>query len=193
MHASFEFGPLGPGTIEIIRDDTTMYMRGGVIAEVAGDAETWVEVDLGSDSPAARQLQDLAAGQSDPSLLPDDLFGVTEEVEAIGTRSVDGVETTGYRISVDLVTALERVPGENREALRLNIEEIQRGGGETELDAEVWIDDEGFVRRTVYEYVGAEQLGGGVIRAVSDLSEFGEPVDLQIPDPNTVVPLEGAG
>jgi hypothetical protein len=193
MQAVFDFGQLRLGRIEIIVDDTTMYIRGGRIAEVAGDADTWVEIDLTSDNPAAQELQDLASGQSDPSLLLSYLFGTTGEVEPIGTRSVDGVETAGYRASVDLVNALEQAPSEHRESLRLNIEEIQQGGGETELDAEVWIDDDGFVRRTIYEYVGVDQLGGGVIRAVSDLSAFGEPVELRIPEPDDVVTIENAG
>jgi hypothetical protein len=191
MQGSFEVP--GVGTFELIVDDTTLYLGGSLAADLVGDERSWVKVDLGSDDPRVRDLQDLATGQNDASLLLYYLYGAIGELEAIGSRSIGGVEATGYHVTVDLETALAKVPSEAKEALRLNIEEIRGSGVMPELDAEVWIDEDGLVRRTVYEYVGVDQLGGGTARAVSDLSAFGEPVELAIPEPDQVVSIEDLG
>lgn len=190
VHGTFDFGDLGIGTIEVIVTDTVAYLRGDVVADLSGDAETWLVVDLESTDPTAQQLGGLVTGQNDASLLLYYLFGVGDEVEAIGTETIGGVDATGYRISVDLEAALERVPPEAREPLQLNLDELGDGGVSPVLEAEAWIDGDGFVRRTVYVYDLGEGAGGGRIRVVSDLSAFGDPVAVEIPPPGEVVALE---
>lgn len=190
MHGTFDFDLLPAGTIDVIVDERFAYLRGEALAGFTGDAETWVRVDLTARDATAKQFQDLVSGQNDASLLLYYLFGTGPDVETIGTDTIDGVETTGYGVSLDLDAALARVPAEAREALDLNLDEFTDGGIAHVLDAEVWIDDEGFVRRLVFVYELGDEVGGGQIRATSDLSAFGEPVEAEVPAADEVVALE---
>jgi len=190
MHGTFDFGDIAVGTIEMIVEEDFAYMRGEAFARLAGDDATWLRVDLTSTDATAQQLQDLVSGQNDAAVLLYYLFGADGDVEPLGTETIGGVEATGYGVTLDLDAALERVPAEAREALGLNLDEFTDGGIEHVLQAEVWIDDEGFVRRLVLVYALGEAVGGGEIRVTTDLSAFGEPVDVEIPSNDEVVSLE---
>jgi hypothetical protein len=190
MHGTFDFGDLPVGTIEMIVDERYAYMRGEAFAGFAGDGATWLRVDLASTDATARQLQDLVSGQNDASLLLYYLFGADGEIETIGQDTIDGVEVTGYAVSLDLDAALARGPAEAREALGLNLDEFTDGGIAHVLEAEVWVDGDGFVRRLAFVYVLGEEVGGGQIRVTSDLSAFGEPVEVEVPPSSSVVELE---
>lgn len=190
MHGTFDFGDVGVGTIEMIVDERFAYMRGEAFVGFAGDTATWLRVDLASTDATAKRLQDLVSGQNDASLLLYYLFGADGEIETIGEDTIDGVEATGYGVSLDLDAALARVPDEAREALGLNLDEFTDGGIAHVLDAEVWVDGDGYVRRLVFVYVLGEEVGGGQIRVTSDLSAFGEPVEAQVPADDEIVALE---
>jgi len=190
MHGTFDFGDLGVGTIEMIVDERFAYLRGEAFASFAADAETWLRVDLASTDATARELKGLVSGQNDASLLLYYLFGADGGLETIGTETIGGVEATGYGVSLDLDAALARVPAEVREALELNLDEFTDGGIDHVLDAEVWVDGDGFVRRLVFVYVLGEEVGGGQIRVTSDLSAFGEPVEAEVPAGDEIVALE---
>ena len=190
MHGTFDFGALPVGTIEVIVDERFAYMRGPAFAGFAGDAATWLRVDLTSTDATAQELQGLVSGQNDASLLLYYLFGADGEIESLGTETIGGVEATGYGVSVDLDEALARVPEEAREALELNLDGFTEGGVAHVLDAEVWIDDEGFVRRLVFVYELGAEVGDGQIGVTSDLSAFGEPVVVEVPSDDLVVDVE---
>jgi hypothetical protein len=190
MHGTFDFGALPVGTIEVIVDERFAYMRGAAFAEFAGDAETWLRVDLTSTDATAQELQGLVSGQNDASLLLYYLFGADGQIDSLGTETIGGVEATGYSVSLDLDEALARVPEEAREALELNLDEFTDGGIAHVLDAEVWIDGEGFVRRLVFVYELGDEVGGGRIGVTSDLSAFGEPVEVEAPSDDDVVDVE---
>ena len=190
MHGTFDFGALPVGTIEVIVDERFAYLRGAAFAGLVGDGQTWLRVDLTSTDATARELQGLVSGQNDASLLLYYLFGANGELESLGTESIGGVESTGYGVSLDLDEALARVPEEAREALRLNLDEFTQGGIAHVLDADVWIDGEGFVRRLVFVYELGDAVGGGRISVTSDLSAFGEPVEVETPADDEVVDVE---
>jgi hypothetical protein len=188
LHADFE--ALGVGKIDMLIDDQSVYMRGGALDQVIGEEKgtpQWLFVDLTSSDPAVQQFSGLSSGQNDASLLLYFLFGTTGDVEEVGAESVDGAETTRYSSTVDLTRALTEAPAEVREALQFNLDQLETQGVETRLEADVWIDADQLIRRVSYVYRLSDTAGGGQMVTTVNLSDFGVPVELEIPDPHDVV------
>jgi hypothetical protein len=185
LHADFE--ALGVGAIDMPIDDQAVYLRGGVIDQVLRSARggaDWLFVDLASSDPAAQRFAGLSSGQNDASLLLYFLFGESDDVEEVGSETIDGASTTRYSLTADLEEALADAPAAVRDALQANIDQLEAQSVDTRLEAEVWIDEEELIRRVTYVYTMA---GGGQMLTTADFSEFGEPIELDIPDPADVV------
>jgi hypothetical protein len=148
----------------------------------------WVEMtaddfrELGLDPEAMEQQQ----GQTLA------LLGESGEVEERGTEEIAGVATTRYHVVTDLVAVNEESGVVSGDAL-----EEMRGllGDEVELD--VWIDDDGYVRQMVYAVDLAEAPDPpagtppeGVIEYRFQLSEFTDDFEPPArPDPASVISI----
>jgi hypothetical protein len=175
------------GTVELIVDGSTAYVRGDPVARLTGDRSMWLLVDLDSNDPVSEQLQTLASGEKDASILLYYLFGVAARAEVVGSETVEGVKTTRYRTSVELGKAVDEAPFEAQDALRDNLVSIMGQDMPTTLDAEVWIDEEGLVRRVSYVFDLADSVGGGHLLVTTDFSEFGDHAEVDLPSPDQVV------
>lgn len=111
----------------------------------------------------------------DPLWLLDALLGVRDDVTELGAEEVRGVPTTRYEITIDLASADEQLesgitaPGP-RPYRSLH-----------ELPAQVWIDDQGLVRRMSYEI--AEPMG---YWQTTELWDYGLDVDIAVPSPEEI-------
>src|SRR5262249_48621850 len=105
----------------------------------------------------------------------------SKHAEKLGTETIDGVQTTHYRVRVDLKDALAQATPKQREALnRLSRFARQQGVDPASTKSDVWIGDDGLVRRTT------ERLGrlGSVTTTFSD---FGTPVHIEAPPADETV------
>jgi hypothetical protein len=191
MRLNVDMSQLDSGVIDLIIDGTMLYAKGLPFPGI--DADTWLMADLTSDNPLAVQLRALASGNNDASLLLYYLLGATGPAEEVGTEDVDGVTTSHLRTPVDLDRALALVPDEMRETLAANITEMQGGGIDPTLAADVWIDDAGLVHRVAFGYTLGEAMGGGTMDVTFDFREHGVPLDLDVPGPDEVVDIETLG
>jgi hypothetical protein len=189
---SADFESLGVGRIEMLIDEDQVYMRGGVfdelLSQLPGKLE-WLVVDLTSSDPAVDQFRSLSTGQNNASLLLYFLLGGSGQVREVGREDVDGVSTTHYALTADLDRALAEAPAEVADSLQANIEELEAGGVQTKLDADVWLDDDRLIRRVGYVYRLADAGGGGQMTATVTFSGFGEPIEFDVPDPDQVAPV----
>jgi hypothetical protein len=189
---SADFESLGVGRIEMLIDEDQVYMRGGVfdelLSQLPGKRE-WLFVDLTSSDPAADQFRSLSTGQNNASLLLYFLLGGSGQVREVGSEEVDGVSTTHYALTADLDRALGEAPAEVADSLQANIEELEAGGVQTKLDADVWLDDDRLIRRVGYVYRLSDAGGGGQMTATVTFSGFGEPIEFDVPDPDQVAPV----
>jgi hypothetical protein len=169
-----------------------VYMRGGVfdelLSQLPGKRE-WLFVDLTSSDPAVDQFRSLSTGQNNASLLLYFLLGGSGQVREVGSEEVDGVSTTHYALTADLDRALAEAPAEVADSLQANIEELEAGGVQTKLDADVWVDDDRLIRRLGYVYRLSDAGGGGQMTATVTFSGFGEPIEFAVPDPDQVAPV----
>jgi hypothetical protein len=143
---------------------------------------SWVKVDLqraldrlGLSLP---QLQ-VSADQSPADGLAR-LRG-SKHAKKLGTETIDGVQTTHYRVAVDLKDALAKATPKQREALnRLWRFARQQGVDPAATKSDVWIGDDGLVRRTT------ETLGG-LGSVTTTFSDFGTPVHIEAPPADETV------
>ncbi|MFJ8085708.1 hypothetical protein ACIQ6Y_34665 [Streptomyces sp. NPDC096205] len=135
----------------------------------------WIKVDL-RKAGAQQNVSDGAIG--DPAQSAAYAKAITDkDVTALGTEKIDDVDTTHYRVTVDL----GRLP--NGAALRKQL-------GPT-LPMHLWLDDQGRIRRQQIDMTvpaqGAGQPGGSPaarqakVSTVMEYSDFGTDVDTEAP------------
>ena len=159
MHFPSEMGPLPGGKTWVKMDLEKMGQQAGV--------------DLG---------QLMQAGQNDPSQGLDFLRGVSD-VQAVGDEDVRGVPTTHYTGVVDLQSLGEKSP-----ELKAQIDQLIERSGISRVPVEVWIDDDGFVRRMKQSFEGNGTLQTKMTMTMTmELYDFGTDVSVEEPPADDVV------
>lgn len=156
-------------TFDVVGRGKWFYFRGGPFSELAGGK--WVR--MRDDDPS------FDIGQNDPSKMLQ-FLRATSKVEERGSERIRGVETTHYDARIQLDKVAERVSPDAERALRRAVE----GGGIKELPIEVWIGDDGLVRRLTMDW---HPRGSSIVTQI-DLFDFGD-VHIAVPDANDAVDL----
>ena len=131
---------------------------------------------------------------------PTDLLEALAQMDAtvteLGPETVRGVETTRYQAVVDLETAAANLPPEQQAELAAEMP----GGLSGELPVDVWIDNDGLLRRLVIELdeENMASLGAGATEAGSATVEFelydvGEPMSIEAPPVDQVITADELG
>jgi hypothetical protein len=167
----------GMGHLRQIQDGTVLYQCGGMYEMVAG-AEC-VRIDL-AEVPGFDASQVGGASPADATALLESLQGADGEVEEVGVEEVDGVRTTHLRGSFTLAGAIGDLPDDTAADLEQAYEQFGLDGRLDEpQQVDVWIDDEGRVRKLRQELSFGDAMGALVEVRYSD---FGVEVDPDIPD-----------
>jgi hypothetical protein len=158
-------GALGDLTVEVVYDDSTVYLKPGELGALFGGAAgtPWFKFDAGDSG-----LGDLGSGDFTlPSVTPDDLVAELRaegiEVTEVGADEVRGVATTHYAVTVPADAA--PVPTEA-------------------VDLDVWIDGDGLVRRVKIVATGDEAF-----TLDAELFDLGQPVTVTVPPDDQVMDL----
>ncbi len=171
--------------MQMVVDGSTVYLRAPLF-ELLGGEDTWLSLSAEDLGGTASDLG-LGSGSYDPSKILDSLRGVTGEPEAVGTESVRGVETTRYTADLDLAEAVDAAPEDQREMIEAQLDQL----GETSISVDVWVDDDGLVRRMQLDMGG---MLGGTATLTIELFDYGQPVDIEVPSPDDVRSLtDGLG
>ena len=101
-----------------------------------------------------------------------------EDVEELGTETVDGVETQHFGGTYRLASALETLDPEQAAALEASFEQFGNQIADAELPFEVWVDGDGRVRRMVQEM----EVLGSTVSFEQRYFDFGADVDIQVPE-----------
>jgi hypothetical protein len=156
-------------TFEAIGEGRFFYFRGGPYSELAGGKWVRVRDDAGG----------INLGQHDPSQMLEYLRA-TSELEEIGGDTIRGVATTQYEARIQLDRVAERVSPEVARAFR----QLTQGAHVKEIPLEVWIDDDGLVRRLTMDWNAI----GSSYAFEMELFDFGD-VDIDVPDASETVDL----
>ena len=145
--------------------------------------KTWVKMDIEKLGQAegfdVGQL--MQAGTSDPSQGLDFLRGASD-VQAVGTEDVRGVATTHYTGVVDMQSLGAKDP-----ELKAQLDQFLQQSGISRVPVEVWIDDNGFVRRMKQTLEGNSSGFPINMTMTTDLYDFGTDVSVEEPPADEVV------
>lgn len=182
------------GEVELVMDGVVVYMRMPFLQEISPGLKPWIKFDL--EKLGEQQGLDLGqlmqfGTQSDPSQALAYLRAASDDVEEVGTETVRGVETTHYRMTVELARVADAAPPEQREALRAQTEQLRELSGISEVPTEVWVDDEGLVRRQQLTYRNTRFGPGqeGDMTLTMELYDFGVEVDVEPPPADEVTDI----
>ena len=189
--------PGAKGDTEIVFSENLVYMKLPFDLPQL-KARPWVKIDItqldkltGIDLAQLRQIQ-----SNDPTAALNYLRGVTDQVSVVGTEEVRGVETTHYKALIDLKKAAEQVS----DRLEDDISQIISQLGSETIDSDVWIDDEGRLRKLQYsvdlskvKVPGNEPVDPavrmGTLTASFELFDFGTDVEVNEPPASQVTDI----
>ncbi len=177
------------GDIEVVMERFVMYMKFPLLQQLQPGMKPWIRFDL--REIAAQQGLDLAGlqqlNQSDPRQALLYLEAASGRVDEVGEEDVRDVATTHYRMTVDL----EKVAKLNPEQ-RENVERVIEQSGVREVPTEVWVDEDGLVRRMKLLYDDMQFAAGqrGDMAMTMELYDFGLEVDVERPPAGQVVDIE---
>ena len=161
-----------------------LYIRSSVLTQQLGLSQDkqWVKLDLGQlAQQRGIDLSSLANASPTPATALSYLRG-SGNVQELGHESVGGVDTTHYRVVVDLERAAKRSSGSVRESLK----RVIQTSGATKLPIGVWVDAKGYVRK--FHYAQREAAGKSV-DITMNLHDYGPPVTVKPPPADSVVDL----
>lgn len=191
-------GMVGDASVRVVVDGDVMYLHLGGMSDFLGLDGEWLRVDMADLAGAAGLGEaEVPADQIDPGLLaPGDVLGALEqmggEVTEVGTEEVRGVSTTHYSGQIDLQKALDELTPEERDEVQGLLDFVAPDSTLPALPVDVWIDDEGFVRRVELSLSLAELPGpadaviDGQVSVTMEFFDLGAPVDIQPPSPDQV-------
>lgn len=125
-----------------------------------------------------------SAGGVDPTAFLRGLVG-SDEVTEVGPDEVDGVPVRHFAGTYTVDDALEDLPPDAAEALGGSYAELGHIE-DAEIPFDVWIDDDGHVRRVIQEIT----VAGLDLRVDQRYFDFGDDVDIEVPDPADVAELD---
>jgi hypothetical protein len=171
--------------IEEIFKSSAIYVSSPLFAGKLPGGAQWMKLDFARFGQALGfNLQQLAAGQSNPAQFLEYLKASGGGVTPVGHGLVRGVATTRYRGTVDLGKAAHLLPSTNRAELRAALAKVIAQTGVSSLPVEVWVDRQQLVRRMTIDLSIAASGQKLQIHMGIDLFGFG-------PTPPVTPPAEG--
>jgi hypothetical protein len=189
-HMSFTTSVAGQNLeMEMVYALPVVYMRypAGFLPALR-EGKPWVKLDLEKlGQEAGLDLsQFMQAGQADPTQGLQYLKGA-EDIRALGDEEVRGVQTTHYTGVVDLRALAEEDP-----TLEESVDQLIAQTGVTRIPVEVWIDEDGLVRRLKQTMQGTAS-GQGIpmdLMTTTELYDFGADVNVEEPPANQIVDFQ---
>jgi hypothetical protein len=196
---TMDLGILG-GEMQLLMDGGVVYMRSPVFQDAGTE---WVSMDPSKMDPAAAaQFGGFGTGTTDPSAYIG-LFAGVFDVKVSGEQELRGVPTTHYVGTIDLKKVIEGfadvvgedVDRETKEQLQMVVEQFDSLGIDEKIAFEIWIDEEGLPRRQRISMDFGELVPGdeeASMQMTVDFSDFGKPVDIELPRPSEVTDMTKA-
>jgi hypothetical protein len=165
-----------PGfTLEMRFIEGRMYMHLPEVGRPPGMTESWVSVPIPGAAGGGTQSQ---LGVDSAGYL-ESLAGVSEDgIEELGEQTIDGVETTGYHVEIDMDRAMAQLSPEEQADLEAAREQMDAMG----LDSwpmDVWLTDDGLPARLGMNM----DMTGVQVEVQVDFTDFGTDIDVAVPDP----------
>lgn len=190
-----EGSPYNFGHVQLVMRGVDMYMRIPFLKQAAPSLKPWIKINL--EQAGRAQGIDFSSflqfGQGgNPTQALEYLRGAGK-VKKVGSEEVRGVKTTHYKATIDLRKVAAEAPAKNRASLRRAINRVIALTGQRTIPVEIWIDEQGLVRRERYEETLSILNAKTPISASMELYDFGTPVVAPIPPTSLVSDLSAVG
>ncbi len=167
------------GTVEIREFGQTVYVK---VPNATDPSRPWVKTDARTFGS-----QNGGAGASDPSQFLSYLRGASSGITDEGADTVRGTHTRKLKANLDLRKAAAKLPTDRRAAVEKAIQQL----GTSTIPAEVWIDDQGRLRKMTFSLqvnAGGQGTTGSTSATQTasfsltlELFDYGAPVDVSPP------------
>jgi hypothetical protein len=177
----------GFGNAKAVFVDSSVYYQLPPGALAGG--KRWIRLDLQNVADASGlDFGPLVQGsQADPTQYLLWLSALGPGITKIGEEDVRGVLTSRYRAAVDLNLLEQQAPPGKEAEWAAYVQALRDRLGLAFIPVEVWVDDDGLIRRFNHEY-GFSAEGTTAI-VTTELFDFGVPVKVQAPPVDDVVTL----
>lgn len=175
---------------EVAMDWPVMYMHfPPELGAQLPSGKSWIKFDL---QKIGKQLgvdlqQLMQVSQADPSQGLQYLRGASN-VERVSEESVRGVDTTHYRGTIEFRRVAKEFP-----ELKESIERLIELSTVERVPTDVWVDDDGLIRRMRLDYQNMRFAPGqpqGDMTMTMELFDFGADVDVEPPPDDEVIDLQ---
>jgi hypothetical protein len=172
----------GAQKVEVVMNGATLYLR--IPGQQPVPGKSWLKLDLAALSKASgRDLGNLMQGAAnDPTQALALLKGASTDIREVGTERVRGDDTTHYKATIDLRKAAERQSPEAKQQLERLLEQAQVQS----FPADVWVDDQGRLRKMQYTLklrpkATGQQQGAVTVNTTTELFDFGTVAKVETP------------
>jgi hypothetical protein len=174
--------PSSDGSIEVRylqeSGDPVLYLNAPFVSTMLPGGKPWLRLDLQQAGKSlGLDLNQLMgqANQNPAQVL--DLLRASGSVEKVGTETVNGDSTTHYKATIDLSTAAGKV-GADAQAM---VQHLIDQGAPSTIPVDVWIGDDGLVRRLTLDESVAKAGQAGAVHLTLNLSDYGTAVNVSAP------------
>ena len=140
--------------------------------------KSWLKVDTGKVAKGlGMNIEPFTNLATAPTEVLPTLRKVSSSEQTLGSETIDGVATTHVRLMVDVRRLATLAPDEHRALVAAALDELVRKAGISTQPVDVWTDSDGLLRRATATLNGRDGKAEVDLR----LTDFGAPVDVQIP------------
>jgi hypothetical protein len=169
--------------MEGVGSGSPFYYRSDLLKSALPSGDEWMGLDmsLGSSSETG------AVAVASPGEQLAVLRAVSDKFEKLGKKRVRGVETTGYRSSLDPERYAEYLRGKGSMKAAEEYEQLAKTVPST-TDVETWIDGKGLVRQVILKSDAHDPRSGEETstKMTVDFYDYGISPEIQLPNPDTV-------
>ncbi len=182
--------------IEMIVDGATAYMKLAGLGDLGslgglGGGKDWIKF---TDPEMIKSFTGgqggFGAGMNAKGFL-DGFLGAGGTVEDLGMEDVRGVPTHHYKGTISASAAAassgSTLTPEEKKQMEASL------GKMGDIPVEVWIDDDGLMRKMKMSMDGSAYGASGSIGLVMELYDVGQPVEIKVPSPDKVMDLGALG
>jgi hypothetical protein len=170
---------------EAVYQGDVIFIRLPGLTKALPERVDWLEVDAGT----LAEQGGTQFNAPDPVEFVGFVEALGEDVEKLGEEDVRGTETDHYRGTVAVADLPRAARAEDRAQLAAYARRIRTGGLES-FPLDVWIDDEGRIRRLRVEYDGLSTGAASVSLATSvEFYDFGVDATIEPPPRAKVTPF----
>jgi hypothetical protein len=173
---------LGEVTFTTVGEGLVIYQRSDVFESELPEGKHWLKMDL---SELAGDPTTATGAGLDEQLRQ--LEAVSDDVRKVGAEQVRGAPTDHYAATIDLERQVEQARDDGLDEAADLMEASIEDTGVSESPVEVWIDEDGLLRRMSMELALPTPAGTATMKTTEEIYDFGIKPAIDLPPEEQVI------